>query len=141
MAQSKTREARLPRLKRPKRKVPLMRLSEQLIQKRALRVFGNSAGNCLYSKDYNKQIARMTAPKSPPLQMQDLYRQHPNTGFKPETSAPKPNPIPKKPASSDYDDEDQEFLAADLECIDAALFCDQESKTFEPNHKRLIDLS
>ena len=139
MAQSKTREARRPRLKRPKRKVPLMLLSEHLIQKRALRVFGNSAGNCLYSKDYNKQIARMTAAKSPPLQMQDLYRQHPDSGFKPETSAPKL--IPKKPASSDYDDEDQEFLAADLECIDAALFCDQESKTFEPNHKRLIDLS
>ena len=31
--------------------------------KRALRLFGNCVGNCLYDKDYLKKLARMPQPK------------------------------------------------------------------------------
>ena len=42
--------------------------------KRALRIFGNSAGNCLYDKDYIRHLSRMPVPPQPALQPDQLYR-------------------------------------------------------------------
>ncbi|ORX95421.1 recombination protein Rad52 [Basidiobolus meristosporus CBS 931.73] len=41
--------------------------------KRALRTFGNSLGNCLYDKNFLKQISRFKAPTIKPLELECLY--------------------------------------------------------------------
>ncbi|KAK9766560.1 DNA repair protein rad52 [Basidiobolus ranarum] len=41
--------------------------------KRALRTFGNSLGNCLYDKNFLKQIARFKPPVVKPLELENLF--------------------------------------------------------------------
>ncbi|KAF7729559.1 DNA repair protein rad52 [Apophysomyces ossiformis] len=56
--------------------------------KRALRMFGNALGNCLYDKNYIANISK-TAKQEIKFYPQDLYR-HPQ--FAPDNSPPVPSP-------------------------------------------------
>ncbi|KAJ1969631.1 DNA repair protein rad52 [Dispira parvispora] len=70
--------------------------------KRALRMFGNSLGNCLYNKNYLKQVLRFRAPPNPGLEEHQFYRTNNHNAYSayshpPPTSASEPSTTTTKP--------------------------------------------
>ncbi|KAJ1928399.1 DNA repair protein rad52 [Tieghemiomyces parasiticus] len=79
--------------------------------KRALRMFGNSLGNCLYDKKYLRQVARIPSKGNADVTLGQLYRPSENyfyaahTGPVPTASPPGrpgggPVPLPPRPCAS-----------------------------------------
>ncbi|KAJ1652775.1 DNA repair protein rad52 [Dispira simplex] len=102
--------------------------------KRALRMFGNSLGNCLYNKSYLKQVPRFRAPPNPDLEEQQFYRtnnhnaysaySHPSPAPATGSSTTKTKPIvPGNTMAEDHEDDVLlDELAASFTEIDDAFY-------------------
>ncbi|KAJ3087358.1 Cell death protease [Quaeritorhiza haematococci] len=107
--------------------------------KRALKAFGLSTGNCLYDKQYIKEIQRMKMPTAPPMNANNLYRapDFRNVGvptiktFASEfggNKAAMPQQI-KQTSTTNYD----KIVGVDLESVDPSFLTESSRQSTSPS--------
>ncbi|KAJ1994838.1 DNA repair protein rad52 [Dimargaris cristalligena] len=98
--------------------------------KRALRMFGNALGNCLYDKEYLKQLGRFSVQKAQPYTEDKLFRPT-NGGAYSAYTNPTPNSTTMPPPASAHPDPQP----SNQPLVDPAMFDD-----FDPNDEMFDEM-